>query len=126
MSEETSVNDQAGEEHRNESSNIARGSEVTRRSFLQQIVLVASGLALSPLLPPFTRKSLAEALYLQACPPNQTLQDIMEITTPSKAKTAGQTLQAVLKILDERKTYFAPGCVTNSGQMRYFQGYDET
>jgi FtsP/CotA-like multicopper oxidase with cupredoxin domain len=126
MFEETSVKDQAGEEDRNESSNIEGMSEVTRRSFLQQIMLVASGLALSPLLPPFTRKSLAETLYVQACPPGQTLQDIMEISTPSRAKTAGQTLQAVLKILDEKKTYLAPGCVTNTGQMRFFQGYDET
>src|SRR5215217_1355885 len=125
MSEETSVKNQAGDEDRNESSNIERGSEVTRRSFLQQIMLVASGLALSPLLPPFTRKSLAETLYPQTCPPSQTLQDIMEITTPSKAKTAGQTVQAVLKILDEKKTYLAPGCVPNTGQMRFFQGYDE-
>ncbi len=125
MFEETSVKDQAGEEDRNESSKIEQASGVTRRSFLQQIMMVASGLALTPLLPSFTRQSLAEA-YAQTCPPAQTLQDIMEITTPSKAKTSGQTLQAILKILDEKKTYLAPGCVPNSGQMRFFQGYDET
>lgn len=123
MLEETIVKEQAGEEERNGSSNVKQESDVTRRNFLQHAMAAASGLALYSLLPPFATKAWA-----QACPPGQPLQSIMEI----KSSSATKTLQAVLKILDENRTYLAPpisgaaGCVPNSGQMRYIAGYDPT
>lgn len=126
MLEET-VNEQTGEEDRNRSSNVEQQSEVTRRDFLQHAMAVASGLALSSLLPPSVMKTWAQVA--QACPPGQALQKIMEIERSSGSKT----LQAVIKILDEKRTYLAPPsggaagmCVTNTGQMRYMSGYDAT
>jgi FtsP/CotA-like multicopper oxidase with cupredoxin domain len=116
MLDETNVKDQAGEEARNESSNVKQESEVARRDFLQHAIAAASGLTLYSLLPPFATKTWAQA----PCPPGQSLQTIMEI----KSSSATKTLQAVLKILDENRTYLAPGCVPNSGQMRYISGYD--
>lgn len=118
MLEETIVKDHAGEEDRNGSSHVQQELELTRRNFLQHAIAAASGLALYSLLPPFATKALADA----ACPPGQSLQTIMEI----KSSSATKTLQAVLKILDEHRTYLAPGCITNSGQMRYISGYDPT
>jgi FtsP/CotA-like multicopper oxidase with cupredoxin domain len=128
MSDETNVKDQAGEEERDESFDAKQESEVARRIFLQQAMAVASGLAIASLLPP----RFAEALALQAepsCPPpGQPLQTIMEIESSSATKT----LQAVLKILDEKKCFLAPpvnggpGYVPDSGQMRYIAGYDPT
>lgn len=118
MLEETIVKDHAGEEGRNGSTNVKHESEVTRRGFLQVAITAASGLAIYSLLPPFATTTWADA----PCPPGQSLQTIMEI----KSSSATKTLQAVLKILDENRTYLAPGCITNSGQMRYIAGYDPT
>ena len=123
---ETIVKDQAGEQNRNESSNVKQELEVARRDFLLHAMAAASGLALSSLLPPFAREAWAQA---GPCPPGQSLEPIMEITSSSATKT----LQAVLKILDEKKTYLAPPpdgtagkCLPSSGQMRYFSGFDAT
>jgi FtsP/CotA-like multicopper oxidase with cupredoxin domain len=121
MLEETIVKDQAGEEHRDELSNIKEESALTRRNFLQQTLAVTSGLALSSMLPGFATEAWAEVPMPAACPPGSALQGVMEI------KSSGKTLKAVLKVLDENKTYLTPGtggCVTNSGQMRYIAGYD--
>jgi FtsP/CotA-like multicopper oxidase with cupredoxin domain len=126
MFEETIVKDQAGELDHNESSNVRHESEVPRRNFLQQVIAVASGLAISSMLEPLSIKTWAQAGT--PCPPGKPLQSIMEITSSSATKT----LQAVLKILDEKRTYLAPPtdgtaglCVPNTGQMRYIAGYDE-
>lgn len=128
MLEETILKDQAGEEDRNYSFNVTQESEVTRRDFLHLALAVASGLGLSSLLPAFATEAWAEgllvapALAAAPCPPGQSLQTILEIQSSSATKT----LQAVLKILDENRTYLAPGCVPNSGQMRYISGHDAT
>ncbi len=118
MSAEKVVTDQASEENRNGSANIKEESASTRRDFLQQAMAVASGLAISSMLPAFVTKAWAKAALAAACPPGQPLQSVMEI------KSSGKTLKAVLKVLDENKTYLAPGCVPDSGQMRYISGYD--
>ncbi len=125
MFDETNVKKQAGEEVRDESSDEKQEPEVTRRKFLQQAVAVASGLAIASALP----RSFTEALAQQnACPQGQPLQMITEL----KRSDTTKTLQAVIKILDEQKTYLAPpvdasgGCVQNTGQMRYISGYDPT
>jgi FtsP/CotA-like multicopper oxidase with cupredoxin domain len=118
MSEERIVMDQAGEEDRNGSSNIKEELAFTRRDFLQQTMSVASGLAISSMLPAFATEAWAERAPAAVCPPGQPLQEVMEI------KSSGKTLKAVLKTLDEKKSYLAPGCVPNSGQMRYISGYD--
>jgi FtsP/CotA-like multicopper oxidase with cupredoxin domain len=117
MSEERIVADETGAEDRNVSAGINEEWAFTRRDFLRKTMAVTCGLALTSMLPPFVRKALAGRV-LQACPPGQALQDVMEI------KSSGKTLKAVLKILDESKTYLAPGCIPNSGQMRYVAGYD--
>lgn len=129
MSDEMIVKDQADEQDHNESSNIKHESEVTRRSFLQYAVAATSGLAISSMLPPFFTEAWAQSGT--PCPPGQTLQKITEITTPSKGKTAGETLQAVLKILDEKKTFLLPAtdgtagnCMPKTDQMRYISGYN--
>lgn len=123
MLDEIIVKEQAGEEDRSESSNAKQESEVTRRSFLQQAMAVASGLAITSLLPP----RFAETWARQSATPytGQPLQTIMEI----KSSSATKTLQAVLKILDEKRTYLAAPAsapVLNTGQMRYIAGYDPT
>jgi FtsP/CotA-like multicopper oxidase with cupredoxin domain len=126
MLEETIVKDQMGEEDRNESSSVQQRSEVTRRNFLQYAIAATSGLAITYFLPPFALKALAQQVA-RPCPPGQPLQTIMEITSSKSTKT----LQAILKILDEKRTYLAPApdgtagvCVPNTGQMRYIAGYD--
>ncbi len=126
MSDETNVRAQAGEEVRSESSDAKQESEVSRRHFLQQAMAVASGLAIASVLP----ASFTEALAQQAiaCPQGAPLQTIDEITRSDSTKT----LQAVLTVLDEKKTFLAPQkngpaatmCVPSSGQMRYIAGYD--
>jgi FtsP/CotA-like multicopper oxidase with cupredoxin domain len=127
MSEEMIVKDQAGGKDQNESSTVKQESEVTRRNFLQYAIAATSGLAMSSMLPPSFTKAWAQAAG--PCPPGQPLQTIMEITRSSSTKT----LQAVLKVLDEKKTYWAPPndgtagvCAPNTGQMRYIAGYDPT
>jgi FtsP/CotA-like multicopper oxidase with cupredoxin domain len=120
MSEEMIVTDQAGEED-------PKDSESTRRDFLQQAVAVASGVALSSMLPAFAKRNWAAQTQSPCVPaaPGQTLQTIMEIKTgPTK------TLKAVLKVLDESKAYLgqppqgSPNPSCNTGQMRYLSGYD--
>jgi FtsP/CotA-like multicopper oxidase with cupredoxin domain len=127
MSKEIIVKDQPGEKDRNESSDVKQKSEVTRRSFLQYAIAAASGLTMSSVLPPFFTEAWAQ--QGGPCPPGQPLQTIMEITSSKTTKT----LQAVLKVLDEHRTYLAPAssgaagqCAPNSGQMRYISGYDPT
>jgi FtsP/CotA-like multicopper oxidase with cupredoxin domain len=126
MLEATIGKDQTGEEDRNETANVEQGSEVTRRNFLQYAIAATSGLAITSLLPPFALKTWAQQVA-GPCPPGQPLQTIMEIVSSSSTKT----LQAVLKVLDEPRTYLAPPndgaagvCVPNTGQMRYIAGYD--
>lgn len=127
MSEETIVTDQAGEEDLNESASVKQESETTRRDFLQRAMAVASGLAVTSMLPGIAREMWVAEAQSSCDPaaPGQTLQAIMEIKTgPTKI------LKAVLKVLDEKKVYLGsppqgtsrPSC--NSGQMRYFSGYD--
>jgi FtsP/CotA-like multicopper oxidase with cupredoxin domain len=129
MSEETIVTDQAGEEDRKESAH--QESEVSRRNFLQKSMAVASGVAISSMLPTLAKEPLLTQGPERCNPaaPGQPLQTIMEIQ--SKGTGAGpKTLKAVIKVLDEQKVYLgqpgagtsAPSC--NSGQMRYFSGYD--
>jgi FtsP/CotA-like multicopper oxidase with cupredoxin domain len=128
MFEETIEKDQAGE-GRNESADAKPKTEFTRRDFLQQALAMASGLAISSLLAP----RLETMIWAQQppgafpCPPGQPLQTIMEISSSSVTKT----LQAVLKILDEQRTYLiapvggGPGiCKSDKGPMRYFSAYD--
>src|ERR1044072_2904594 len=121
MTEEKFVADQTSEESDNGSSNIKEEWAVTRRNFLQKTVAVASGVALTSMLPGFATQAWAEVAAPAVCPPGQPLQGVMEI------ESDGKVLRAVLKILDEKKTYLAQGsagCITNSGQMRYIGGYD--
>src|SRR5437660_2932755 len=118
MFEETVVKDQVGEENRNES-NTQSVSGGTRRAFLQQSMMAASGLALTSLLPSFAAKMWAEGLQTPICPAGQALQDIMEI------KSSGTTLQAVIKVLSEQnRTYPTGPGTTGQAPMRYLSGYD--
>ena len=119
MSEEKVFTDQADEEDRNGSSNMKEQSAFSRRDFLKKTMAVTSGLALFSMLPKFATGVWAEMAFpAAACPPGQPLQEIMEI------KSSGKTLNAVLKILDEKRTYLAAKCVPNTAQMRYISGYD--
>jgi FtsP/CotA-like multicopper oxidase with cupredoxin domain len=126
MLEETIVKDQTDEEDRSETSNVQQGSEVTRRNFLQYAIAATSGLAMTSLLPPFSVETWAQQVAAP-CPTGKPLQTILEITRSDSTKT----LQAILKVLDEKRTYLAPPpdgtagvCVPNTGQMRYIAGYD--
>jgi FtsP/CotA-like multicopper oxidase with cupredoxin domain len=117
-SEERIVSDQADEQDGIESSKN-KELALTRRDFLHKTMAVTSALAISSMLPSFVTDAWAEALPAAlVCPPGQPLQHVMEI------KSVGKTLKAILKILDDNMTYLAPGCVTNTGQMRYISGYD--
>lgn len=127
MSEETIITDQAGEEDLNESTGVNQESETTRRLFLQRAMAVASGLAITSMLPGIARELWVAEAQANCDPgaPGQPLQTIMEIKTgPTKI------LKAVLKVLDEEKVYLGsppagtsrPSC--NTGRMRYFAGYD--
>lgn len=124
MTEEKFVADQTSVASSNESTNIKEEGAVTRRDFLQKTMAVASAVALTSMLPGFATEAWAEMATPAACPPGSELRGIMEI------KSVGKTLKAVLKVLDENKTYLTPAkagsadCVTNSGQMRYIGGYD--
>ena len=120
MSEERIVTDRADDQGRNESSNINEELAFSRRDFLQKTAAVTSALALSSMLPSFVREACAEVATAAAppCPPGQPLQHVMEI------KSVGKVLKAVLKVLDANMTYLAPGCNSNTGQMRYIAGYD--
>jgi FtsP/CotA-like multicopper oxidase with cupredoxin domain len=133
MAEERNITDQVEETDDNESSIMTEESGFTRRDFLQQTMAVASGLALGSMLPSFARNMFpAEP---QACTgpapgQGQTLQTIMEIKSAGTG-TGPKTLQAVLKILDEQRTYYGniagskpPKATVQCGQMRYISGYD--
>ena len=129
MVEKRIIMDQAGEEDRNGSSNTTGESGVTRRDFLQQAIAVASGLAIGSMLPGFAKGPwVAEAQAPTCIAPGQLLQSIMEIKSSGSGPT--KTLKAVLKVLDENRTYLGqpaqgqtgPSC--NSGRMRYVAGYD--
>ena len=102
MSEETIITDQAGEEDLNESARVNQESETSRRLFLQRAMAVASGLALTSMLPGIAREFWVAEAQANCDPaaPGQPLQSIMEIKTgPSKI------LKAVIKVLDEKKVY---------------------
>jgi FtsP/CotA-like multicopper oxidase with cupredoxin domain len=129
MPKEKVVTDQAGEEDRNGSSNITEESGFTRRDFLQQTMAVAGGLAIGSMLPGLARAHwIAEAQNPKCIAAGQMLQSIMEIKSSGTGAT--KTLKAVLKVLDEDKTYWGqpdsgqtlPSC--QSGRMRYIAGYD--
>jgi FtsP/CotA-like multicopper oxidase with cupredoxin domain len=130
MAEKRSITDQAKEPDHKEPSNITEESGFTRRDFLQQSMAVASGLALGSVLPSYANELMTAEP--QACGPGpgqgQTLQKIMEIRSAGPG-TGPKTLQAVLKILDEPRTYYGniAGGTTPTvqcGQMRYISGYD--
>src|SRR6187399_3051099 len=102
MSQDKIVTDQAGEEDLNESARVTQESETTRRDFLQKAMAVASGLAMTSMLPGIAREIWVAEAQTSCDPaaPGQTLQAIMEIKTgPSKI------LKAVIKVLDEKKVY---------------------
>src|SRR5947207_1123063 len=129
MSEKTIVTDQAGEENSNESVGVKQESETTRRNFLQLAMAAGSGLAMASMLPGIARElSVTEAQACVPAAPGQPLQSIMEIKSAGTGPT--KILKAVLKVLDENKAYLGsplgtnqpPSC--NTGQMRYFSGYD--
>jgi FtsP/CotA-like multicopper oxidase with cupredoxin domain len=116
MSEEMIDNDQECEEQ--------DSNDLTRRSFLQVAIAAGSGLAVTSMFPQATSEAFAQSA---ACPPGQPLQTVGEITSSSSTKT----LKAILKLRDEKRTYLGPpisgsGCQTNTGQMRYIQGYDQS
>src|SRR3982751_5627212 len=119
MFEEPVVKDQLGEEDLNEI-NTPSASEGTRRAFLQQGMLAASGLALTSLLPSFASNLWAGAWQAKSCPAGQDLQDIMEIK-----RSATGTLRGVIKVLSEQnRTYPTSGGGQGQSPMRYLSGYD--
>lgn len=127
MSAERIVKNQAGEGKSNDSSDNKQESGVTRRNFLQQTMAVASGLALSSWLTGYIPDAWAGQAQAPVClATGRSLPEIMEI----KSSSANKTLKAVMKMLNENKTYLAPSAqgggktVCNSGQMRFFTGYD--
>ncbi|MGH9873150.1 MAG: multicopper oxidase domain-containing protein [Pyrinomonadaceae bacterium] len=133
MPEKQIVKNQAGVEERNDPTynDDKQKPGVTRRDFLQKSMMVASGLALTSMLPTLTAEDWAVAAQAASCQAGQTLMPIMEIS--SKYPTVGSpgTLQAVIKILNEKKSYLAASAVKGattcqSGQMRYFSAYDKT
>src|SRR6185295_7612467 len=90
-----------------------------------------SGLALGSMLPSFTAKEWVDAAQATTCQANQTLMPIMEIGAKYPTKGAPGTLQAVIKVLNEQKSYLAASSAGGgkttcaSGQMRYFSAYDK-
>jgi len=105
-------------------------SEVTRREFLHKTMMVTSGLALGAMLPAILPDDWSVVAQSPPCKSGQPLMTIMEI--PAKSPQAGSpgTLQAVIRILNEKKEYLAAAktnpTVCKSGQMRFFSGYDKT
>ncbi len=128
MSEKTIVTDQAAEEN-SKSARVKQESETSRRNFLQQAIAAGSGLAICSMVPALARESwLTQRPNCDPAAGGQPLQSVMEIKSSGAGPT--KTLKAVIKVLDEEKVYLgspltgqsAPSC--NSGQMRYFSGYD--
>jgi FtsP/CotA-like multicopper oxidase with cupredoxin domain len=122
MSEDTIVKDQ----DLIKPDEVEQSSEVSRRSFLHYTIAATSGLALTSMLPAFVNKVWAQQTPIP-CPPGDQLQTIMEI----QSSAATKTLQAILKVLDEPRTYLGPPsngvagmCNKETGQMRYVAGYD--
>ncbi|HKP82437.1 MAG TPA: multicopper oxidase domain-containing protein [Pyrinomonadaceae bacterium] len=125
--------DQVEETDQNESPSITEESGFTRRDFLQRSMAVASGVVIGSLLPSYATDaltSLPQACTDPAPPQGQTLQTIMEIKSAGPS-TGPKTLQGVLKILDEKRTYYGniagskpPKATIECGQMRYISGYD--
>src|SRR6187397_3169632 len=99
-----------------------KDSGVTRREFIATGLAAGAAVALGAALPAATESAVAQAPAGPAV--GQTLVPIAEI---GKTTPAGP-VQAVIKILNENKTYIAaskatPGNTTlQSGQMRYFAG----
>lgn len=122
MFEETVVKDQVGEENRDES-NTQPVLEGTRRAFLRQGMLAASGLALTAWLPSFAAKMWAGAFQTSLCPAGQALQDIWEIKSTGTKQTSG-TLTAVIKVLSEAKRAYPTASGHGESPMRYLSGYD--
>lgn len=126
MSEEQIFEKQTSEEDPSGPSDSKQALNVTRRDFIQKTMAVASGLALSSLLPAFDMEGDAAGLQAASCAaPGQPLISIEELT---RTNSTG-TLQAVIKVLNENKTYWAASAqgaapVCNSGQMRFFSGYN--
>jgi FtsP/CotA-like multicopper oxidase with cupredoxin domain len=131
MAEKRSITDQAEKPDHKEPSNITEESGFTRRDFLQQTMAVASGLALGSMLPSYANELMSAEP--QACTgpgQGQTLQKIMEIKSAGPG-TGPKTLQAVLTVLDETRSYYGNIAGTNppqptcqTGPMRYISGYD--
>lgn len=120
MSEDQAIEKQASEEDATGSSPNKQESSVTRRDFLQRTMAATSGLALGAMLPTF--KVEWPEVQAASCPAGQPFVPIEEITRKDGM------LQAVLKVLNEKKSYLtasakgaAPVC--DSGQMRFFSGY---
>lgn len=133
MPEKQIVKNQAGVEEGNDSSDSDQDvkSGVSRREFLQKSMMVTSGLALSAMLPAFTPEERAVVAQTLTCKTGQPLVTIMEIPAKSPQPGAPGVLQAVIRILNEKKEYLAASrtagqTVCNNGQMRYFSGYDKT
>ena len=103
---------------RNDSAVTQEELGISRRDFLHRTMAVTWGLALSSMLPSFVRNSSVKGMLQGTCPQSPALQEVAEI------RSSGKVLQAVLKVLDESRTYLAPGCIPNTGQMRYIAGFD--
>ena len=131
MPENEIVKNQAGLEDGNDAGDRQKKSDVSRREFLQKSMMVTSSLALTAMLPSFTREEWAAVAQTVTCKTGAALPTIMEITAKRSDATSPGTLQAVLRIINEKKQYLAASAtagqtVCNSGQMRYFSGYDKT
>ena len=133
MPEKQIVKHQAGVEQRNESGETDhKQKSVNRREFLQKSMIVTSGLALTSMLPAFATEAWATAAQAASCQTGQTLMPIMEITAKYPNAGSTGTLQGVIKVLNENKSYLAASAAGGgkttcaSGQMRYFSGYDKT
>jgi len=129
MVEKRISTDQVEETDQNASPSITEESGFTRRDFLQRSMAVASGLVIGSLLPSYATDVLTS---VPQCGPGpgqgQPLQKVMEIRSAGSG-TGPKTLQAVLKILDEPRTYYGniAGGTTPTvqcSQMRYISGYD--
>jgi FtsP/CotA-like multicopper oxidase with cupredoxin domain len=96
-------------------------ADASRRDFLSRALTVGAGLTLGAALPDVPEA--VEAQTAPACAPaGQTLVPIQEL-----GKTGAGPVQAVIKILNENKTYWAKSSsggapVCQSGQMRYITG----
>ncbi|HZI47151.1 MAG TPA: multicopper oxidase domain-containing protein [Pyrinomonadaceae bacterium] len=132
MPENEIVKNQTGLEDGNDAGDRKLRSDVSRREFLQKSMMVTSSLALTAMLPAFTKGHLSEvSAPATTCQPGQPLMKVMEISAKRADPKAPGTLQAVIKIINENKQYLAASAAGGgkttcaSGQMRYFSGYDK-